>query len=100
MVNIEQERCIRIRVLSLTSPPSQLMSRLGNLVVPTTTVPASLTSAVNHELHEVDHDLPLYNVVTMDQRAAGSWLTPLHRSLMGPLSLSRWHWPASSLWRD
>jgi ABC-type antimicrobial peptide transport system permease subunit len=38
----------------------------------TTTDPASLTSAVNHQLHEVDHDLPLYGVVTMDQRVADS----------------------------
>ena len=51
---------------------SQSISRLFNLVVRTTTDPASLTSAVNHELHEVDHDLPLYNVVTMDQRVADS----------------------------
>jgi predicted permease len=51
---------------------SQYISRLFNLVVRTTTDPASLTSAVNHELHEVDHDLPLYNVVTMDQRVADS----------------------------
>ena len=51
---------------------SQYISRLFNLVVRTTTNPASLTSAVNHELHEVDHDLPLYNVVTMDQRVADS----------------------------
>ena len=50
----------------------QYISRLFNLVVRTTTNPASLTSAVNHELHEVDHDLPLYNVVTMDQRVADS----------------------------
>ena len=38
----------------------------------TTTDPASLTSAVNHELHEVDHDLPLYGVITMDQRVSAS----------------------------
>ncbi|HLK09073.1 MAG TPA: ABC transporter permease [Candidatus Angelobacter sp.] len=50
----------------------QYISRLLNLVVRTTTDPASLTSAINHELHEVDHDLPLYNVVTMDQRVADS----------------------------
>ena len=41
-------------------------------MVRTTTDPASLTSAVNHELHEVDHDLPLYGVITMDQRVSAS----------------------------
>ena len=51
---------------------SQYISRLLNLVMRTTTEPASLTSAVNHQLHEVDHDLPLYGVVTMDQRVADS----------------------------
>jgi len=51
---------------------SQYISRLLNLVMRTTTDPASLTSAVNHQLHEVDHDLPLYGVVTMNQRVADS----------------------------
>jgi predicted permease len=50
----------------------QYISRLLNLVVRTTTNPTSLTSAVNHELHEVDHDLPLYGVITMDQRVSAS----------------------------
>jgi predicted permease len=53
-------------------PHSQYISRLLNLVVRTTTDPASLTSAVNHQLHEVDRDLPLYGVITMDQRVAAS----------------------------
>jgi predicted permease len=53
-------------------PHSQLISRLLNIVLRTTTDPASSTAAVSHELHEVDRDLPLYGVVTMDQRVAES----------------------------
>ncbi|MGZ4899510.1 MAG: ABC transporter permease [Candidatus Angelobacter sp.] len=53
-------------------PHSQYISRLLNIVLRTTTDPASLTSAVAHELHEVDRDLPLYGVVTMEERVAGS----------------------------
>jgi predicted permease len=53
-------------------PHSQYISRLLNIVVRTTTDPESLTSAVSHELHEVDRDLPLYGAVSMDQRVAES----------------------------
>src|ERR1041385_731022 len=58
--------------VALYIPHSQFTSRLLNIVLRTTTDPASLTAAVGHELHEVDHDLPLYGVVTMDQRVAES----------------------------
>ncbi len=69
---IKQERLDSDSRMALYFPHSQYISRLFNLVVRTTTDPASLTSAVNHELHEVDGDLPLYGVVTMDQRIADS----------------------------
>jgi predicted permease len=69
---IKQETLDSDSRIAFYFPQSQYISRLFNLVVRTTTDPASLTSAVNHELHEVDHDLPLYNVVTMDQRVADS----------------------------
>jgi predicted permease len=58
--------------IALYMPHSQFISRLFNVVLRTTTDPASLTSAVAHELHEVDRDLPMYGVVTMEQRVAGS----------------------------
>lgn len=58
--------------IALYIPHSQFTSRLLNIVLRTTTDPTSLTAAVGHELHEVDHDLPLYGVVTMDQRVAES----------------------------
>jgi predicted permease len=58
--------------IALYMPQSQFISRLLNIVLRTTTDPGSLTSAVGHELHEVDRDLPLYRVVTMEQRVAES----------------------------
>ena len=58
--------------IALYMPHSQYISRLLNIVLRTTVDPESLTSAVSHELHEVDRDLPLYGVVTMDQRVAES----------------------------
>lgn len=69
---IKQETLDSDSRIAFYIPHSQYISRLLNLVVHTTTDPASLTSAVNHELHEVDHDLPLYGVITMDQRVSAS----------------------------
>jgi predicted permease len=69
---IKQETLDSDSRIAFYLPQSQYISRLLNLVVRTTTAPASLTSAVNHQLHEVDRDLPLYGVVTMDQRVAAS----------------------------
>ena len=69
---IKQETLDSDSRIAFYMPHSQYISRLLNLVVRTTTDPASLTSAVNHELHEVDHDLPLYGVITMDQRVSAS----------------------------
>lgn len=58
--------------IALYIPQSQFIGRLLNIVLRTTVDPASLTSAVTHELHEVDRDLPLYGAVSMDQRVAAS----------------------------
>jgi predicted permease len=69
---IKQETLDSDSRMAFYFPHSQFISRLLNLVVRTTTDPASLTSAINHQLHEVDRDLPLYGVVTMDQRVANS----------------------------
>jgi predicted permease len=69
---IKQETLDSDSRIAFYFPQSQYISRLLNLVVRTTTDPASLTSAVNHQLHEVDRDLPLYGVITMDQRVAAS----------------------------
>ncbi len=58
--------------IALYMPHSQYISRLLNIVLRTTVDPHSITSAVSHELHEVDRDLPLYGVISMDQRVAES----------------------------
>jgi ABC-type antimicrobial peptide transport system permease subunit len=49
-------------------PHTQFAVRAMNVVVRSTTDPAALTGAVKQQLHELDPDLPLYNVVTMEQR--------------------------------
>jgi predicted permease len=58
--------------MALYMSQNQYISRAMNIVLRTNTDPASLASAVNHELHELDRELPVYRVLTMDQRIAGS----------------------------
>ena len=58
--------------IALYMPHSQYLSRAMNIVLRTNTDPAVLASAVNHELHEIDRDLPVYRVLSMQQRIAGS----------------------------
>jgi putative ABC transport system permease protein len=43
-----------------------------NVVLRSNVAPAALTSAVKKEIHEVDPDLPVYNVRTMDDRVQES----------------------------
>ena len=49
-------------------PQTQYPSRAMNVVVRSRTDPASLAAEVRQQVHEVDSDLPLYNVLTMQQR--------------------------------
>jgi predicted permease len=49
-------------------PQTQFAVRAMNVVVRSTTDPAALSGAVKQQLHELDPDLPLYNVITMEQR--------------------------------
>jgi len=49
-------------------PQTQYPVRAMNVAMRSTTDPASLTGAVKQQLHELDPDLPPYNVITMDQR--------------------------------
>ncbi|HEX3093978.1 MAG TPA: ABC transporter permease [Candidatus Angelobacter sp.] len=58
--------------MALYMPEDQYIGRAMNIVLRTSTDPASMASAVNHELHELDRDLPSYRVITMDQRVAES----------------------------
>jgi predicted permease len=59
--------------IALYLPQTQYpLTRAMNVVLRSTTDPAALATAVNHELHELDRDLPMYRVVTMEQRVAES----------------------------
>jgi predicted permease len=58
--------------IALYLEENQFIGRAMNIVLRSTTDPASMAGAVNHELHELDRDLPTYRVITMDQRIAES----------------------------
>jgi predicted permease len=58
--------------MALYMAEDQYIGRAMNIALRTNTDPASMASAVNHELHELDSDLPTYRVITMDQRIAES----------------------------
>ena len=58
--------------IALYMPEDQYNGRAMNIVLRSSTDPASMASAVNHELHELDRELPTYRVVTIDQRIAES----------------------------
>jgi predicted permease len=49
-------------------PQTQYPVRAMNVVLRTSGDPATLVSAVKQQIHELDSDLPLYNVRTMEQR--------------------------------
>jgi predicted permease len=54
--------------IALYLAQSQHVGRAMNVVVKSGSDPSALTSAVKHELHELDRDLPMYGVRTMAQR--------------------------------
>jgi predicted permease len=54
--------------IALYLPQSQYLVRAMSVVLRSGTEPAALTSAVKQQIHELDRDLPLYNVRTMNQR--------------------------------
>ncbi|MBZ5509136.1 MAG: ABC transporter permease [Acidobacteriia bacterium] len=58
--------------IALYMPQSQFISHAMNVVLRSSTDPAMLAPAVNHELRELDRDLPMFRVLTMEQRIAGS----------------------------
>ncbi|MGA7918843.1 MAG: ABC transporter permease [Candidatus Acidiferrales bacterium] len=53
-------------------PHSQYTTPAMNVVLRSEVTPAALTSAIKKEIHEVDPDLPIYNVRTMDNRVQAS----------------------------
>jgi predicted permease len=58
--------------IALYLPQSQHTGRAMNVVVRSANDPASLAAAVKTQLHELDPDLPMYRVLTMEQRVAES----------------------------
>ena len=58
--------------IALYLPQTQHVGRAMNIAVRSANDPASLTLAIKKELHELDADLPMYRVLTMEQRVAGS----------------------------
>jgi predicted permease len=53
-------------------PQTQYPARAMNVVVRSTSDSAALSAAVKQQVHELDGDLPLYNVITMQQRVEES----------------------------
>ena len=54
--------------IALYLPHTQYPTRAMNVVLRSGADPATLASAVKQQIHELDNDLPLYNVRTMNQR--------------------------------
>jgi predicted permease len=69
---IKQEALDTDSRIALYMPQSQYISRAMNVVLRSSTDPTTLAPAVNHELRELDHDLPMFRVLTMEQRVAAS----------------------------
>ena len=60
------------RVFAFYFPHSQYTTPAMNVVLRSNVAPAALTSAVKKEIRELDPDLPIYNVRTMDDRVQES----------------------------
>ena len=54
--------------IALYLPQTQYPTRAMNVVLRSAADPAALARAVKQQIHELDSDLPLYNVRTMNQR--------------------------------
>jgi predicted permease len=54
--------------MALYFPHMQLPGRMLNVAIKTTADPASLATAVRREINDLDPDLPIYNLRTMEQR--------------------------------
>jgi predicted permease len=66
--NIKQDALDADSRMALYFPHTQSPSRGLTLVVRSAGDPAALTTAVRKEIHDLDPDLPVYNVRTMEQR--------------------------------
>ena len=58
--------------IGLYLPQSQHAGRAMNVVVRSSTSPELLTAEVRREIRDLDRDLPMYRVLTMEQRVAES----------------------------
>ncbi|HEU4415740.1 MAG TPA: ABC transporter permease [Candidatus Angelobacter sp.] len=58
--------------IGLYLPQSQHVGRAMNVVVRSSTPPELLAASVRREIHDLDRDLPMYRVLTMEQRVAES----------------------------
>ena len=54
--------------IALYVPQMNYMTRAMNVVMRSSNDPAALTRAVKQQIHELNFDLPLYNVTTMQER--------------------------------
>jgi len=54
--------------IALYVPQMKYMTRAMNVVIRSSNDPAALTGAVKQQIHELNPDLPLYNVTTMQER--------------------------------
>ena len=54
--------------IALYLPQTQYPTRAMNIVLRSAADPAALAPAVKQQIHELDSDLPLYNIRTMNQR--------------------------------
>jgi hypothetical protein len=58
--------------IAIYYPQTQFVTNEMNVVVRTNGDPAALYSAARKEIQNVDRDLPIFHVVTMDQRVQES----------------------------
>ena len=70
--NVKQDSLDADSRMALYFPHSQLPGRTLNVVVRTDGDPSALAPAVRKEIHDLDPDLPIYNVRTMAQRVDAS----------------------------
>jgi predicted permease len=69
---IKQDRLDAESRIAVYHPHAQVPTRAMNVVVRSAIDPGSLTSSVRRAIHEIDPDLPIYNIRSMDDRVAAS----------------------------
>jgi predicted permease len=72
VVRIKQDALDSDPRIAFYLPHSQYTTQAMNVVVRSSVAPSTLTSAIKKEIRELDPDLPIYNVRTMDDRVQES----------------------------